>query len=135
MNVLLDTHFVLWFAKGDERFSDELRAIVEDPANGVFASEVSVLEIAIKHAKNPSAMPYSAEAFVQLCEQAHFTLRPLSREAIFAYQSLAFEKVGELHKDPFDRFLIAQAKTEQITLATHDRLLSLYDEPAVSVFA
>lgn len=133
MNVLLDTHFILWFAQGDERLPEDLRSIIEDPANGVFASEVSILEIAIKHAKNPSAMPYSAEEFAALCEAGGFEFRPLTREAIFAYGSLAFDKVGDLHKDPFDRLLIAQAKMEGLVLATHDRLLALYDEPSVTV--
>ena len=135
MNILLDTHFILWFAKGDERLPQELRKLIEDPANRVFASEVSVLEIVIKHAKNPEAMPYSGEAFAALCEEGGFELRPLTREAIFAYGSLAFDKVGDLHKDPFDRLLIAQAKTESLLFATHDRLLALYAEPLVSVFA
>ena len=135
MNVLLDTHFILWFAKGDSRLPEELLKIIEDSRNGVFASEVSMLEIAIKHAKNPKAMPYSAEDVERLCEEAAFELRPLTREAIFAYGGLAFDKVGDLHKDPFDRLLIAQAKTERLTFATHDRILALYGEPSVTVFA
>ena len=134
MNLLLDTHIILWFAKGDERLPQKLREAIENPANGIFASEVSLLEIVIKHAKNPEAMPYSGEDFVRLYERGAFVLRPLTREAILAYGRLAFDKVGDLHKDPFDRLLIAQAKTEHLTLATHDRLLALYDEPAVSVF-
>ena len=135
MNILLDTHFVFWFALGDERLSRELCSLIEDPRNRVFVSEVSVLEIAIKHAKNPAAMPYSAEEFVLLCEQASFGLRPLTHETIFAYGSLAFDKVGDLHKDPFDRLLIAQAKSESLLFATHDRLLALYGEPLVAVYA
>lgn len=135
MNVLLDTHFILWFAKGDERLPGILREIIEDSSNAIFASEVSVLEITIKHAKNPEAMPYSGGDFVRLCEQGGFELRPLTRETILAYGSLAFDKVGDLHKDPFDRLLIAQAKTERLTFATHDRLLALYDEPSITVFA
>ena len=133
MNVLLDTHFILWFAKGDSRLPNDLLEIIEDPGNGVFVSEVSMLEIAIKHAKNPKAMPYSAEDVERLCGEAAFELRPLTREAIFAYGRLAFDKVGDLHKDPFDRLLIAQAKTERLTLATHDRILALYGEPSVMV--
>lgn len=135
MNVLLDTHLVLWFAKGDDRLPVEVRGIIEKASNNVFASEVSVLEIAIKYAKNPIAMPYSAEDFVSLCELGGFGVRPLSREAIFAYGTLAFDKVDNLHRDPFDRLLIAQAKAEGLVFATHDRLLALYDEPCVSVFA
>ena len=135
MRILLDTHFVLWFAKGDRRFPTELLKLVEDSSNKILVSEVSLLEIAIKHARNPIAMPYSAEEFTRLCEDAAFGVRPLTREAIFAYGTLAFDKVGDLHKDPFDRLLIAQAKSEQMLFATHDRLLALYEEPLVKVFA
>ncbi|MBQ9059296.1 MAG: type II toxin-antitoxin system VapC family toxin [Atopobiaceae bacterium] len=134
MNLLLDTHFVLWFAKGDNRLPVKLRQEIEDPSNSVFASEISVLEIAIKHAKNPSAMPYSGSDFVALCSEGQINLRPLTLEAILAYGELSFDKVGDLHKDPFDRLLITQAKTESLTFATHDRLLALYGEPVVSVY-
>ena len=134
VNILLDTHFVLWFAQGDQRFPRALREVIESSSNAVFVSETSVLEISIKHAKNPIAMPYSGADFVSLCEEGCFELRPLTLEAILAYGSLSFDKVGELHKDPFDRLLIAQAKTESLTFATHDRLLALYGEPTVSVF-
>ncbi|MDO4797056.1 MAG: type II toxin-antitoxin system VapC family toxin [Coriobacteriales bacterium] len=134
MHILLDTHFVLWFAKGDTRLPAELLAMIEEPMNKVLVSEVSVLEIAIMHAKNPSAMPYSAEEFVQLCNDAAFEMRPLTRDTIFSYGTLSFDKVGDLHKDPFDRLLVAQAKSENLLLATHDRLLALYDEPLVRVF-
>ena len=135
MNLLIDTHFVLWFAQGDSRLPNAVRSMIEDPGNNIFASEVSVLEVTIKHGKNPSAMPYSGSDFVNLCKEGGFDLRPLTLEAILAYGSLSFDKVGDLHKDPFDRLLIAQAKTERLTFATRDRLLALYDEPLVSVFA
>ena len=134
MNVLLDTHFIFWFAKGDKRLPVQLRKIIEDPVNNVFASEVSLLEIEIKHAKNPNAMPYSGEEFVGLCNDGDIDLRPLTRASILAYGTLDFERVGELHKDPFDRLLIAQAKSEGLVFATHDRMLNLYGEPTVSVF-
>ena len=100
----------------------------------MFASETSLLEVAIKHAKNPREVPYSAADVERLCNEAAFGLRPLTREAIFAYGGLAFDKVGDLHKDPFDRLLIAQAKTLRLTFATHDRILVLYREPSVAVF-
>ena len=134
MNVLLDTHLVLWFAKGDERLPHDARPLLESTEHAFFVSEISVLEIAIKHAKNPAAMPYSAREFVRLCEDGGFTLRPLGLEAIFAYEDLHFDRVGDLHKDPFDRLLISQAKSEGMILATHDRLLALYGEPCVHVY-
>ncbi len=135
MNVLIDTHFVLWFAKGDQRLPSQLKTIMEDPVNRVFASEVSLLEIEIKHAKNPTAMPYTGEDFIELCQAGDIELRPLTRSAILAYGTLDFERVGELHKDPLDRLLIAQAKSEGLIFATHDRMLNLYDEPVIAVYA
>ena len=134
VNILLDTHFILWFALGDSRLPNNLRAMIENPHNGIFASDVSVLEIAIKHMKNQNAMPYSAVEFINLCERGAITLRPLTREAIVTYETLNIERVGDLHKDPFDRLLIAQAKSENLIFATHDRLLALYNEPVVQVY-
>lgn len=100
MHILLDTHFVLWFAKGDTRFPAELLAMIEEPMNKVLASEVSVLEIAIKHVKNPSAMPYSAEEFVQLCNGAAFELRPLTRDTIFSYGPFPSTRWGICTRTP-----------------------------------
>ena len=134
MNILLDTHLILWFALGDERFPLRLRPLVEDCANGIFASEVSLLEITIKHARNAQAMPYTGVDFIELCNQGSIELRPLTREAILSYASLDLERVGDLHKDPFDRLLIAQAKSEGLIFATHDRLLALYGEKLVDVY-
>ena len=133
MNVLLDTHFILWFAQGDKRLPADLRSIIEDPANGVFASEVSVLEIAIKHAKNPSAMPYSAEEFTALCDTGGFELRPLTRESIFAYGSLAFDKVGDLHKDPFDRMLIHLAIRKNLVMLSRDHHFKAYEQSGLQL--
>ena len=134
MKLLLDTHVILWFLKGDERLPTALRKAIEDPRNAVFASETSVLEIVIKHGKNPAAMPYTGERFVELCEMASINLRPITLEAIFCYGTLHLEMVGDLHRDPFDRLLIAQAKQEHLTLATCDRLLGLYGEDCIAIY-
>ena len=55
-------------------------------------------------------------------------------EAILAYGALDLDRVGGLHRDPFDRLLIAQAKQEHLTLATCDRLLGLYGEDCVAIY-
>lgn len=135
MNIMLDTHLVLWFAKGDARFPDELLEVLQDRNNNKFVSETSLLEIEIKHAKQPEAIGCTGSDFVSLCERGGFVLRPITREAILAYGTLDFKAVGDLHKDPFDRLLIAHAKSEGLRLATHDRILALYGEPCVQVYA
>ncbi len=134
MNLLLDTHVVLWFLKGDRRLPKPLREAIENPANAVFISETSVLEVVIKHGKNPVAMPYSGERFVELCDRASIALRPITLETILSLGTLDLDRVGDLHKDPFDRLLIAQAKQENLTLATCDRLLGLYGEDRVTIY-
>ena len=134
MDLLLDTHFVLWFAEGNKKFPKSLLALIDDTENNIFVSDVSVLEITIKHAKNPKAMPYSGEDFARMCEEAEFQLRPLTRNSILMYGTLDFAAIDGIHKDPFDRLLIAQSKAEEMCLATHDRLLLLYNEPSVRLF-
>lgn len=134
MRLLLDTHVILWFLKDDRRLPTTLREAIEDPGNAVFASEISVLEIVIKHGKNPAAMPYTGEQFVELCEESSIKLRPITLETLFSYETLDLERVGDLHRDPFDRLLIAQAKRENLTLATCDRLLGLYGENRVAIY-
>lgn len=134
MNIMLDTHVVLWYSKGGSKLASALIPVLNDPAHNFFVSEASILEIEIKHAKNPAAMECSGEIFISLCERANFTLRPITREAILTYSTLNFDAAGDLHKDPFDRLLIAHAKSEGLQLATQDRLLALYGEPCISVY-
>ena len=134
MNLLLDTHVILWFLKGDRRLPTGLRETIENPENAVFASDTSVLEIVIKHGKSPVAMPYTGERFVELCEQVSIDLRPITLETILAYGMLDLSKVGNLHKDPFDRLLIAQAKSENLVFVTCDRLLGLYGEDCIAIY-
>lgn len=133
MNILIDTHLALWFLDGSERMPTRARELVEDPANEIFVSDASVWEIAIKHAKRPDIMPRPCADFIELCERVGFLPIPISRAAIVAYEGLDTSKAEGIHRDPFDRMLIAQAKAEGMLLLTHDRSMSLYGEPLVSV--
>lgn len=133
MRLLVDTHLALWFLDGSERMPIRARELVEDPGNEVFVSDASAWEIAIKHAKRPDVMPRPCTDFMALCDQVGFGRLPISREAIVAYEQLDTSKAEGIHRDPFDRMLIAQAKAERLLLLTHDRLLDLYGEPLVSV--
>ena len=134
VDVLLDTHFPIWYYEGDERFSEELLSLLDSGSNGFYVSEMSVLEVAIKHCKNPRAMPYSAQDYLTFCREANFALQPLSLDAVLAYGTLRFELVEGVHKDPFDRILIAQSKAHGLLFATHDTDLLLYKEPLVAFF-
>lgn len=134
MDVLLDTHFPIWYYEGDTRFSEDLLALLDNSSNRFFVSEISVLEVSIKHCKNPKAMPYSAEDYLAFCEGGGFALKPLALDDILAYSTLKLDLVEGVHKDPFDRILIAQSKAGGMLFATHDTNLLLYKEPLVTFF-
>ncbi len=133
MKILIDTHLALWFLDGSERMPTRARELVEDPANDIFVSDASTWEVAIKHAKRPDIMPRSCADFIGLCNQVGFAALPISRAAIVAYEGLDTSRAEGIHRDLFDRMLIAQAKTEGMLLLTHDHSMSLYGEPLVSV--
>ena len=133
MDILLDTHMAIWFADGSPHLPDRARDIIENPKNAIYVSDVSMWEIAIKHAKRPDSVRSTAKRFCEACDLAGFRNLALSLEAVFEYEELDFEGTSGTHKDPFDRMLIAQAKAEGMLLVTHDESLALYGEPFVVV--
>ena len=134
MDVLLDTHFPIWYYEGDRRFADDLLSLLDNGSNRFFVSEISVLEVTIKHCKRPQAMPYSAEDYLAICRDSRFDLLPLALDAVLAYSSLKLDLVEGVHKDPFDRILISQSKAGGLLFATHDVDLLRYKEPLVTFF-
>ena len=115
----------------EDKLPQQILSWINDPENEVFFSSASVWEIVIKHSKNPVAMPVDGNLFVDECNKAGFTPLPIENRHVLAVSSLK-RKNGELpHNDSFDRILIAQAKTEGMTMITHDGLLAGYGEKCV----
>jgi len=100
----------------------------------VFVSDVSAWEVAIKHAKRPDVMPKPAAEFVSRCKAVGFIGLPISLEAILEYEKIDCSDAEAVHRDPFDRMLIAQARAANMSLVTHDQKLALYHEPHVAIF-
>lgn len=123
MRFLLDTCALLWYFEGSDRIPVTLRDSLTDPANEVFASDVSVLEIVLKHSLGKLILPGRPSALLpRLLEEHLIDELPLSREAIFRLESLPHH-----HRDPFDRLLIAQALVHDMQLVTPDPLIRQYD--------
>ena len=123
MKLLLDTHAFLWFVLGSERFSEETKALVVDGSNQVSLSVASVWEIAIKHAlgKLEFDEPFESLVFAQM---------KLHQIKMLHAEEKHFGELIQLphhHRDPFDRFIIAQAKSDKLTLVTYDAKMRLYD--------
>ncbi|HEV8144871.1 MAG TPA: type II toxin-antitoxin system VapC family toxin [Bryobacteraceae bacterium] len=117
LNLLLDTHVLLWWLANDAQLSKRARsAIVE--ADKIYVSAASVWEIAIKSASGKLRAPADLEG---LMASNGFLELPIS----IAHASAA-GKLPRLHPDPFDRMLVAQAQIESLTLLTNDRALKAY---------
>lgn len=118
MNILLDTHVLIWALENNPTLSKASRKNITFAKNMVFVSSVSVWEIAIKMSLGKLDAPDNLLEEIQL---HRFT--PLAIN--YNHAELA-GKLPPLHKDPFDRMLIAQALTEKLTLVTRDEQICRY---------
>ncbi len=111
MNILLDTHILLWFVKGEKRLSTSRRKIITNSSNHILVSLASMWEISIKTSIGKLDIPTNFDLFVpQEMDFLNITLAHIE-----SVQKLPFH-----HRDPFDRMLIAQALTEDIHTMTDD---------------
>lgn len=131
MKYLLDSHVLIWAIFADEKLPHEAYTIINDPKNEIYYSAASVWEIGIKHSKSPEKMPISGQLLAESCEMANMLSLPITKEHAMAAANLSRAENTQPHNDPFDRMLIAQAKTEGMTFLTHDRLLKGYNEDCV----
>ncbi len=124
MKFLLDTHFVIWIPINDRRIGRAARALITDPENEFTFSAASLWEIAIKRAQNRPDFAFDPREIRQQMIANGYDELPVEGSHAVAIDSLA-----AIHKDPFDRLLIAQAMIEGITLLTADRTIAQYPGP------
>jgi PIN domain nuclease of toxin-antitoxin system len=128
MKLLLDTHLLLWAAGQPERLSAKARRLLNDPANDLLFSADSVWEVAIKHSLKRADFQLDAKLLRRgLLDNGYGDL------AIRSEHVVATESLAPIHKDPFDRILIAQATVEGITLLTTDNIVAQYSGPIQKV--
>jgi PIN domain nuclease of toxin-antitoxin system len=131
MRLLLDTHIALWALVGDPRLPERADKLIANPNNAVFVSAASVWEISIKHALArglPTDMPISGPDAVRYFQASGYELLSITADHAAAVQDLL-----PLHRDPFDRMLVAQALAEPLRLLTHDPAVKAYSD-AVMLF-
>jgi PIN domain nuclease of toxin-antitoxin system len=122
--LLLDTHAFLWWLSDDPALGADARQMIGEPRNQVLVSAASIWEISIKQAKGMLEAPEDLEVLV---EDEGFTKLPIS---LFHGQQAG--KLPEIHRDPFDRMLIAQAQAEGLELVTADGIIPQYGVRVVS---
>ena len=122
MNLLLDTCTFLWVISDASDLSPRARELYMDPGNAVYLSSVSVWEIVLKNQIGKLPLPQSPELFVAPYRQRH-GIQTLSFEEASA---IAMARLPLLHRDPFDRALVAQAITRDFVLLTPDPDIRAY---------
>ena len=122
MNLLLDTHVFLWYISGDQKLPVKDRDAVRDPANSVFLSAASIWEAVIKHSLGKLPLPSSPAEFLPAQRLAHRITSLPVEEAVMPHLA----NLPPLHRDPFDRILIAQAIHHGLTLVSVDPAVRAY---------
>ena len=120
---LLDTHAFLWFVFDDPRLSDHAEEVILDPDIEKVLSIGSLWEIVIKSQLDKLRLGMSIEDFVQ----DHITDRVLTLLPIELHHLVAYSELPLLHRDPFDRLLVAQARSLGIPVVTGDPKLATYE--------
>lgn len=121
MRLLLDTCIFLWFISGDNRLEYPVRD-VRDSKNEVFLSPVSIWESIVKHQLGKLPLPKPpAEYLPEQCKRHHISSLPLDERSVIQLSNLP-----TIHRDPFDRMLICQAKEHQLIFVTSDEIIRAY---------
>jgi len=128
VNLLLDTHLLIWSAFDTGRLSDKARELINDGDNVLHFSAMSLWEIAIKTARNSEDFSVDPKRLYYL-----LTVNGFVEVVMTSEHGVIAGQLPLLHRDPFDRALIAQARYEGLTLLTADSAISLYEGPILKV--
>ena len=128
MKLLLDTHAALWFWSGDPKCSRLWIELIENPDNDIVFHQASTLEIQLKFQQGNLCLPKPPREFIpESVRRSFFLYETISDEAIFF-----LGKLPNLHRDPFDRLLIAHAILNGCTILTADDKILKYPVPTIS---
>ena len=122
MKILLDTCSFLWFIADAPELSARARSSILDPVNSVYLSSVSAWEIGRKYARGGLQLPARPETLIpQIRADSGIVSLPLTED-----DAILAEKLPPIHKDPFDRMIIAQALVQGMVIATPDPAFATY---------
>ena len=124
MKVLLDTHVLLWAAGVPSRLSDASRSLIEDPGTEVVFSAVSLWEVAVMSGLEREDFRVDPRLLRRGLLEHGYTELPVT-----GAHAVAVDLLPPIHRDPFDRMLVAQAQVEGITLLTADGVVARYPGP------
>lgn len=118
MKYLIDTHIILWWLTEPNQIQKKARAVLEDKSQEIYVSSVSFWELAIKSSLGCIELPHN---ILSILKEENFKVLSLEAEVTLGVCDLPL-----LHKDPFDRMLISQAKYHDMVLITRDKIMPKY---------
>jgi PIN domain nuclease of toxin-antitoxin system len=123
LNLLLDTHLLLWAASEPKHLSAKARTLLLDPSNQLIFSAASLWEISIKNGLERPDFNVDPRRLWRMLLVNGYRELPVTSE-----HTVAVNDLPPLHKDPFDRILVAQARVEGLTLLTADQIVAKYGD-------
>ena len=124
MELLLDTSTLLLALFNSAKLPKNVKELIDDSENDIYVSTVSLWEIAIKHNSHPELMPYNLKKIYDVIQEyTDFHIMPIDPEYILAFEIIAKQKIN---RDPFDQLLVSVAKTNTMSLVTHDKNILKY---------
>ena len=124
MKLLLDTHIVIWAAFTPDRLSQSAQSLIIDEENELLFSPVSLWEVATKRALGRRDFQFDSRVL-----RSNLLLNGYHELPITSQHAVAIDQLPDIHKDPFDRLLIAQSMVEGILLLTSDPTVAKYPAP------
>jgi PIN domain nuclease of toxin-antitoxin system len=121
VNLLIDTHALIWFVAGDRRIGKAARAAMQNDHARLHISAASVWELAIKAARKRIDLRFPVQRYLADRLDEGYGLLPVEGTHAAAVEHLPFH-----HHDPFDRLLVAQALSERMAIVTRDRVFKKY---------
>ena len=128
MEIILDTHAFIWFVENDSKLDQSTKNLIEEKFSRVYISIASLWEMAIKMQLNKLIINKSIEEVIDDVDKNGFQILPILPEHIISLSKLEF-----YHRDPFDRIIIAQAKSENRTIISKDKEFLKYDIPLIKL--
>ena len=121
MNLLLDTHTLIWFGENDPQLSKRATQVIESPNNSKYVSIASLWEISIKRSLGKLQLNKPLHDIIEALQTNGFELLAVAPSHVLQIETLAFH-----HRDPFDRMLIAQSFVEDFAIISNEKLFDQY---------
>lgn len=126
MDILLDTHVVIWFITDDPKLPVASKKFIENPNNNCFVSVATYWEMSIKYSLDRLDLQNSLDRIFEIIEESGFELLPITSSHILTTSKLAFH-----HRDPFDRMIIGQALHEGMKIMSADAQFENYSSEII----